>query len=124
MELSKDDLLAVLTAALSKFREELGPEVTAARLLTLITVVRNPGMYQAELGTYVPGLSQQALSRNALELSDRTPAQTPGPDLIRVEPDAMYRRRNVLNPTTNASKLLTGVANDVNKVLRNRAKAN
>jgi len=123
-EFTKEELTAILSAALTKFRAELGSDVTAARILTLLTVSRNPGMYQSELGTYVKDMAQQGLSRNVLDLSARTATGKPGPDLVRVEPDAQFRRRNVLNPTPNATKLLTALTADVNKVIRNRAKAN
>ena len=123
-ELTKEELTALLTAALTSFRTELGSDVTAARILTLLTVSRNPGMYQADLGMFVKDLSQQGLSRNVLDLSARASNGQAGPDLVQVEPDQNYRRRNVLYPTPNATKLLTAVTAAVNKVVRNRAKAN
>ncbi len=123
-ELTKEELTALLTAALTHFRTELGSEVTAARILTLLTVARNPGMNQSDLGMFVKDLSQQGLSRNVLDLSARTANGSAGPDLLKVEPDPAFRRRNVLHPTPNATKLLTALTTAVNKVVRNRAKAN
>lgn len=122
-DLTKEELTSILASALTKFRAELGSDVTAARILTLLTVARNPGMYQTDLGTFVKEMSQQGLSRNVLDLSARNASGQPGPDLVRVEPDVHFRRRNVLNPTPNATKLLTAVVADVNRVARNRAKA-
>jgi DNA-binding MarR family transcriptional regulator len=123
-EFTKDDLTAVLATALTRFRAELGADVTASRILTLLTISRNPGMSQPELGMHIKDLSQQGQSRNVLDLSARTSTGAPGPDLVRIEPDPAFRRRNILSPTQNALKLFSSLTADVNRVVRNRARAN
>jgi DNA-binding MarR family transcriptional regulator len=123
-EFTKEELTAVLFAALTRLRAELGSDVTAARILTMLTVARNPGLSQPELGQYIKDMSQQGLSRNVLDLSARTSSGTEGPDLVRADPDPAFRRRNILTPTPNTTKLLNALTADVNRVAKNRAKAN
>lgn len=97
-QLSQEQVLGVLTSALTAFRE-LDPDITAARILTLLSVVRNPGMQQLDLGQHVKGLSTSAISRNVLDWSNFTSARKPGPDFITQAPDPMFRKRNLLYPT-------------------------
>lgn len=123
-EFTKEELTAVLATALTRLRAELGADVTASRILTLLTVARNPGMSQPELGMHIKDLSQQGQSRNVLDLSARTSSGAEGPDLVRIEPDPAFRRRNILSPTPNTTKLLNALTADVNRVAKNRAKAN
>lgn len=123
-EFTKEELTAVLFTALTRLRAELGSDVTAARILTMLTVARNPGLTQPELGQYIKDMSQQGLSRNVLDLSARTSSGAEGPDLVRSDPDPAFRRRNILTPTPNTTKLLNALTADVNRVAKNRAKAN
>lgn len=123
-ELSKEELTSILVTALAAFRAELGSDVTAVRILTLLAISRSPGLPQTELGNYVKDMSQQGLSRNVLDLSARTTAGAKGPDLVSIEPDPAFRRRNILNPTPGAARVLNSITTAVNKVIRNRARAN
>lgn len=77
-------------------RDNIAPDVTVQRVLVLLSVARNPGLSQAELGKVLPGISVTALSRNIADLSSRTSQKQPGPGLVELRPDpASLRRKRV-----------------------------
>ena len=121
MTLSKHDLIAVLTTALSSFREEFDSEITASRILTLLAVSENPGIQQVDVERFVRGLSASAVSRNILDWSDVTTNRKPGPGFLEQRPDPEYRRRNIVYPTAKALHWLEQLTKAVNdKALRKR----
>lgn len=105
MRISTDQATIFLQAVLSTAREDLHPDLTVSRLLILLTVVRNPGISQADVAHHVKDLSAAAISRNVLDLSalssvrDKNGYPLPGPGLIEQRPDPAFRKRNVLYPT-------------------------
>lgn len=86
------DQLHALDAALQFARSELTADVTAQRLLILISVFFNQGMSQRELLTKLDSTSITALSRNLADLSAWTTRKSEGPNLIELRPDPMNLR--------------------------------
>ncbi len=84
--------LHALDEALRFARSELTADVTAQRLLILISVFFNQGMSQRELLTKLDSTSITALSRNLADLSAWTTRKSEGPDLIELRPDPMNLR--------------------------------
>lgn len=84
--------LHALDEALRFARAELTADVTAQRLLILISVFFNQGMSQRELLTKLDSTSITALSRNLADLSAWTTRKCEGPDLIELRPDPMNLR--------------------------------
>ena len=66
---SELDQLHALDNALRFARTQLSPDITAQRLLILISVYFNQGMSQRELLTRLDSTSITALSRNLADLS-------------------------------------------------------
>ena len=86
------DRLHALDKALRFARSELTADVTAQRLLILISVFFNQGMSQRELLTKLDSTSITALSRNRADLSAWTTRKCEGPNLIELRPDPMNLR--------------------------------
>lgn len=86
------DQLHALDEALRFARSELTADVTAQRLLILISVFFNQGMSQRELLTKLDSTSITALSRNLADLSAWTTRKCEGPNLIELRPDPMNLR--------------------------------
>lgn len=84
--------LLALDRALRFARSELTADITAQRLLILISVFFNQGMSQRELLTKLDTTSITALSRNLADLSAWTTRKTEGPGLIELRPDPMNLR--------------------------------
>lgn len=84
--------LHALDEALRFARSELTADVTAQRLLILISVFFNQGMSQRELLTKLDSTSITALSRNLADLSAWTTRKSEGPNLIELRPDPMNLR--------------------------------
>lgn len=84
--------LHALDEALRFARSELTADVTAQRLLILISVFFNQGMSQRELLTKLDSTSITALSRNLADLSAWTTRKCEGPNLIELRPDPMNLR--------------------------------
>ena len=84
--------LHALDEALRFARAELTADVTAQRLLILISVFFNQGMSQRELLTKLDSTSITALSRNLADLSAWTTRKCEGPNLIELRPDPMNLR--------------------------------
>lgn len=84
--------LVALDRALRFARSELTADVTAQRLLILISVFFNQGLSQRELLTKLDTTSITALSRNLADLSAWTTRKTEGPGLIELRPDPMNLR--------------------------------
>jgi DNA-binding MarR family transcriptional regulator len=84
--------LVALDRALRFARSELTADITAQRLLILISVFFNQGLSQRELLTKLDTTSITALSRNLADLSAWTTRKTEGPDLIELRPDPMNLR--------------------------------
>ncbi|WP_295842485.1 hypothetical protein [uncultured Xanthomonas sp.] len=115
MQLSQKDLTAILKTALSAFREEIDEDITATRILTLLSVVDEPGIQQVDLERALGGLSPSAVSRNVLDLSSLKRNREPGPDFLDQRPDPAYRKRNLIFPTTKALHWLASLTERVNR---------
>ena len=89
---SEIEQLHVLDEALRFARSELTADVTAQRLLILISVFFNQGMSQRELLKTLDATSITALSRNLADLSAWTTRKSEGPNLIELRPDPMNLR--------------------------------
>lgn len=114
MQLTKQQLIAILKPALAAFRSEVDEDITATRILTLLEVVSQPGIPQADLERALDGLSASAVSRNLLDLSSYKRNKTPGPDFLQQMPDPMHRKRHLVYPTHKAEQWLTVLTAKVN----------
>lgn len=94
MLLDKKDKQRVhmLDKALRFARSKLTPDITAQRLLILISVFQNEGMNQRELLKTLDSTSITALSRNLADLSALTTRKLPGPGLLELRVDPMNLR--------------------------------
>lgn len=84
--------LNALDKSLRFARAELSADVTAQRLLILISVFFNEGMSQRELLAKLDSTSITALSRNLADLSLWTTRKAEGPGLIEQRSDPMNLR--------------------------------
>jgi DNA-binding MarR family transcriptional regulator len=82
----------MLDNALRFARAKLTPDITAQRLLILISVFLNEGMNQRELLKTLDSTSITALSRNLADLSALTTKKLPGPGLLELRIDPMNLR--------------------------------
>ena len=94
MQLEKKDKqhVQMLDQALRFARARLTPDITAQRLLILISVFQNEGMNQRELLKTLESTSITALSRNLADLSILTSKKLPGPGLLELQVDPMNLR--------------------------------
>ncbi len=94
MQLDKKDKQRVqmLDKALRFARSILTPDITAQRLLILISVFQNEGLNQRELLKTLDSTSITALSRNLADLSALTTRKLPGPGLLELRVDPMNLR--------------------------------
>lgn len=115
MKIKQNQLIAILSAALKAFREEVDHDITATRIMTLLVVVNEPGIQQVDLERALGGLSPSAVSRNVLDLSSVKRNREPGPDFLEQRPDPMYRKRNLIYPTAKALHWLNTVTERVNR---------
>lgn len=94
MQLNKKDKqhVQMLDKALRFARVRISPDITAQRLLILISVFQNEGMHQRELLKTLDSTSITALSRNLADLSALTTKKTPGPGLLELRLDPMNLR--------------------------------
>lgn len=117
MQLTQKDLTSILTTALQAFREEIDPDITATRILTLLAVADAPGIQQVDLERALGGAASSTVSRNILDLSSYKRNREPGPDFLEQRPDPMYRKRNLVYPTTKALHWLSALTQRVNRKL-------
>ncbi|NZA24775.1 winged helix-turn-helix transcriptional regulator [Luteimonas sp. SJ-92] len=113
MTLTQDQVIAALQAALREFRTH-HPDITAARILTLLAVARSPGIQQSEISSAIGDMSQAASSRNVLDWTELNSARQVGPDFIAQRPDPNFRKRNVLYLTPKGHAFLGKIASTVN----------
>lgn len=94
MQLEKKDKqhVQMLDQALRFARARLTPDITAQRLLILISVFQHEGMNQRELLKTLESTSITALSRNLADLSTLTSKKLPGPGLLELRVDPMNLR--------------------------------
>lgn len=114
MKLTQKDLTTILTTAMQSFRDEIDPDITATRILTLLVVSDSPGMQQVDLERAL-NASSSTVSRNILDLSAYKRNKEPGPDFLEQRPDPMYRKRNLVYPTTKALHWLAALTQKVNR---------
>lgn len=115
MQLSQKELTVILKTALNAFREEIGEDVTATRILTLLAVVDEPGIQQVDLERALGGLAPSSVSRNIGDLSSLKRNREPGPAFLEQRPDPAYRRRNLVFPTAKALHWLASLTERVNR---------
>ena len=121
MEITQEQLIAILQSALGAFREEFDSDITAARILTLLSIVQHPGMQQRDLTTFVKELSIGSV-RNILDWSDVNSARKAGPGFVEQRTDPMFRKRNLLYPTSKGHEFVKRLTNTVSASLgRKRA---
>jgi len=92
--------LQQLDKALRFARENLSADITAQRLLILISVYFHEGLSQRELLKFLDSTSITALSRNIADLSALTTKKLQGPSLLelRVDPLNLRVKRVFLTP--------------------------
>ena len=100
------EILARLAGALRYARDELNPDVTAQRLLILISVGMHEGLSQNELRDHLPATSVTALSRNLADLSACTSRKTPGPGLVELRTDPSNLRKKRIYLTRRGKRFL------------------
>jgi DNA-binding MarR family transcriptional regulator len=98
--------LLALEGMLRSARSELGPDITAQRLLILINVYLHEGLSQGELLQLLDSTSISALSRNLAELSDWTPRKTQGPGLIASQHDKLNLRKKRIHLTKKGRRMI------------------
>ena len=86
------DYLELLDRALRFARKNLSPDITAQRLLILISVYFHEGLSQRELLNHLDSTSITALSRNLADLSAMTTRKVPGPGLLELRTDPLNLR--------------------------------
>lgn len=118
--LTEAEITQVVFAALDEFRKELGLDVTAQRIQTMLAIAMNPNMEQRELGNQLGGMADATVSRNVSDLSAITRNKERGPNLVKQEPDPMFRRRNLVDLTPSGRALLRNVTDRVNKSLSSK----
>jgi len=123
MDITQDQLLQILQTTLGAFREEFDSDISAARILTLLSIVQNPGMQQKDLADHVKGLSQSAASRNILDWSSVNSSRKAGPDFVEQRNDPMYRKRNLLYPTAKGHQFVTRLTANVNAAVKRKQRA-
>jgi DNA-binding MarR family transcriptional regulator len=121
LELSTEELLAILSSAIEYFRGT-DEDISAARIGTLLAVARNPGLQQVDVADHVCGLSTSGISRNVMDWSELDTKRRPGPEYISQRPDPEYRRRNLLFLTPKGHQYLERLTQKVNKDAKLRAK--
>lgn len=87
-----DKNIELLDRALRYARAKLSPDITAQRLLILISVYFHEGLSQRELLGHLDSTSITALSRNLADLSSLTTKKTPGPGLLTLKTDPLNLR--------------------------------
>jgi len=117
VELTKDQLITVLMTALECFRADFDPDITAARINTLLAVSKESGMQQVDVARFVKGLSTSGISRNVMDWSELDTKRRPGPEFVQQRPDPQFRRRNLLFVTPKGSHFLDRLTNHINKAL-------
>lgn len=88
-----------LESALRFARAELGPDVTAQRLLILLSVYTHEGLDQRSLLARLDSTSTTALSRNLADLSEWTSRKTAGPGMVELRQDRLNLRRKQVHLT-------------------------
>ena len=91
-EPQKEKTLHLLDQALRFARARLSADITAQRLLILISVYFNEGLSQRELLRHLDSTSITALSRNLADLSALTTKKQPGPGLLELRIDPLNLR--------------------------------
>jgi len=84
--------LQSLDRALRFARAQLSPDITAQRLLILVSVYFHEGLSQRELLNHLDSTSITALSRNIADLSGLTTKKLPGPGLLELRFDPLNLR--------------------------------
>lgn len=95
-----------LASALRYARDHLAPDITAQRLLILISVGMHEGLSQNELREHLPDTSVTALSRNLADLSYQTSRKTAGPGLVELRPDPANLRKKRIFLTAQGKRFL------------------
>lgn len=122
MDIPQRELVTILRLALGAFREEFGRDITATRILTLLSVLENPGMAQGELPTVLKEGTPGAVSKNVKNwLSLPSPGEK-GPDMIRQVNDPAFRNRNLLYPTERAIQWTGELAKEISGKLPRSSK--
>lgn len=114
MNITQKELVAILQVTLTAFRKEIGEDVTALRILTLLAVVEEPGIPQLDLEKVLGGVASSTVSRNILDLTRIKRNKDRGPDLLEQRIDPMYRKRNTVYPTPKAMELVSDLTAEVN----------
>lgn len=121
--LTQQDVVHVLRVAVDRLRAEIGPEVPAQRILTLLAIAANPDLPQHDVPKHIHGVAEATVSRNVADLSAVTRTREPGPDLVEQRADPMYRRRNLLRLTRKGERLIADLARAANAALGHRKTA-
>jgi DNA-binding MarR family transcriptional regulator len=121
--LTQQDVVHVLRVVIDRLRAEVGPEVPAQRVLTLLAIAANPDLPQHDVPRHVRGIVDATVSRNVADLSAVTRMREPGPGLVEQRADPMYRRRNLLRLTTKGERLIADLTRVANAALGHRKAA-
>lgn len=108
-------LLEQLDRALRFARARLSPDISAQRLLILLSVYFNEGMSQRELLDELESTSITALSRNLADLSAFTTRKTTGPGLLEMRTDPMNLRIKRVHLTPKGRKLIRDWVNAIER---------
>jgi len=103
----------VLRVSMSRIRAATDTDIAVYRVLTLLCVLEQPGMFQADIGT-CGQMDSAAVSRSVRNLSVLNEKQQPGPDFIEQRLDPQRRKEHRVYPTVKAQHWLETVVNQVN----------
>lgn len=121
LELSKEQVAAVLVTALQEVREKLDADMPVQQLLTLLIAARTPGITMKDAMTEL-NISSASISRNVSALSPMNRFQKPGYGLIVAREDPLERRRKLMELTPAGSQFAKHLAAVVTKKLAREAR--
>lgn len=114
--LSRDQVLTVMSTAMSIIRTHVDSRMPSSRLATLVAVMSQPGISQEELAVRAAPANASSISRNIQELS-RIPQGEQSLSLLRVERNPDHRKQHLVHPTEKAEQLLGEILDAVNREL-------
>lgn len=113
--LTNDELVKVLIAALDALREVEG-DMYLTKAQALLHVYRSPGIAQSDLMS-LTGISQPSTTRNVQDWTSLDRNRKPGRNFIAKSPDPQFRKRDLLEPTSQGLAFLEKMTKQVNKTL-------
>lgn len=109
-------VLKQMEAGLRVARKRVAADITAHRLLILLTVHDHQGLSQRELLDLLDDTSITALSRNLADLSALTSRKTQGPGLIELRSDPLNLRIKRVHLTPRGRRLMRDLVQSMTRL--------